>query len=67
MVIFFVVLAGGPWKRLPDVIPERLQAARRIRKYFTGRLDAPVILFSRFNGMNVFLNMFSKGYQLSRF
>jgi radial spoke head protein 4A len=33
---------GGPWKRLPDVVPERLQEARKIRKYFTGNLDAKV-------------------------
>ncbi|KAJ3415351.1 Radial spoke head protein 4 A [Chytridiales sp. JEL 0842] len=29
---------GAPWTRLPDVTPEHLQAARKIRKYFTGNL-----------------------------
>jgi radial spoke head protein 4A len=34
---------GGPWVRLPDVIPERLQESRKIRKYFTGVLKTNVL------------------------
>jgi radial spoke head protein 4A len=33
---------GGPWTRLPDVLPERLQESRKIRKYMTGELDTKV-------------------------
>jgi radial spoke head protein 4A len=33
----------GPWFRLPDVIPERLQEARKIRKYCTGYLNGKVL------------------------
>jgi radial spoke head protein 4A len=36
---------GGSWIRLPDVIPERLQESRKIRKYFTGVLDTKVRLY----------------------
>jgi radial spoke head protein 4A len=32
-------IAGGPWSRLPDVIPEKLQLSRKIRKLFTGDLS----------------------------
>jgi radial spoke head protein 4A len=34
--------AGSKWFRLPDVIPEKLQISRKIRKYFTGDLFRPV-------------------------
>ena len=34
---------GGPWIRLPDVIPERLQESRKIKKYLTGNLETKVI------------------------
>lgn len=41
--IYYVChVVGGPWSRLPDVIPERLQESRKIRKYFTGVLDTKV-------------------------
>jgi len=39
---FFIV--GGPWYKLADVIPEKLQLSRKIRKYFTGDLNREVIL-----------------------
>ncbi|KAJ3088786.1 Radial spoke head protein 4 A [Quaeritorhiza haematococci] len=42
--------AGGPWTRLPDVIPEKLQAARRIRKYFTGDLKHKIVSYPAFDG-----------------
>jgi radial spoke head protein 4/6 len=39
---------GGQWTRLPDVVPERLQEARKIRKYFTGNLNSQVnFMFTR--------------------
>ena len=38
---------GGPWVRLPDVIPERLQESRKIRKYFTGALKTNVLHLSK--------------------
>ncbi|KAJ3170630.1 Radial spoke head protein 4 A [Geranomyces variabilis] len=42
--------AGGVWMRLPDVVPEKLQAARRIRKYFTGDLKHKIVSYPPFNG-----------------
>jgi radial spoke head protein 4A len=42
-VYFVCNYIGGPWTRLPDVIPERLQEARKIRKYLSGNLQAPVL------------------------
>jgi len=41
---------GGAWTRLPDVIPERLQEARHIRKYLTGHLNATVDSYPPFKG-----------------
>uniref|UniRef100_A0AAY4EN24 Radial spoke head component 4A n=1 Tax=Denticeps clupeoides TaxID=299321 RepID=A0AAY4EN24_9TELE len=41
---------GLPWTRLPDVVPAHITAARRIRKFFTGRLDAPVTSYPPFPG-----------------
>ena len=34
--------AGKPWIKLPAVTPAQIVAARCIKKFFTGRLDAPV-------------------------
>ena len=34
--------AGKPWIKLPSVTPEQISLARKIKKFFTGRLDAPV-------------------------
>ncbi|KAJ3298750.1 Radial spoke head protein 4 A [Borealophlyctis nickersoniae] len=42
--------AGGEWTRLPDVIPEKLQACRRIRKYFTGDLNTKIVSYPPFDG-----------------
>lgn len=41
---------GGPWKCLPDAIPEKLQTSRKIRKYFTGNLSTKIISYPPFNG-----------------
>jgi radial spoke head protein 4A len=35
--------AADAWTLLPDVTPQQINAARKIRKYFTGDLAAPVI------------------------
>ncbi|XP_055056458.2 radial spoke head protein 4 homolog A [Misgurnus anguillicaudatus] len=41
---------GLPWVRLPLVSPAQITAARQIRKFFTGRLDAPVVSYPPFPG-----------------
>lgn len=41
---------GLPWMRLPTVTPTQITAARHIRKFFTGRLDAPIISYPPFPG-----------------
>ncbi|XP_077603228.1 radial spoke head protein 6 homolog A isoform X2 [Crocuta crocuta] len=41
---------GRPWARLPHVTPAQIVQARRIRKFFTGHLDAPVVSFPPFPG-----------------
>jgi len=47
--LLLFVLAGKPWIKLPPVTPAQIQGGRLIKKYFTGRLDAPVsISFSPF-------------------
>ncbi|KAJ3270098.1 Radial spoke head protein 4 A [Terramyces sp. JEL0728] len=49
--IYYVCTSvGGQWTRLPDVVPERLQEARRIRKYFTGSLKHKIVSFPEFKG-----------------
>ena len=37
--------AGKPWIKLPSVTPEQISLARKIKKFFTGRLDAPVSIY----------------------
>ncbi|KAJ3037548.1 Radial spoke head protein 4 A [Rhizophlyctis rosea] len=49
-VYYVCSYAGGPWTRLPDVVPEKLQAARHVRKYFTGNLKEKVVSYPPFNG-----------------
>jgi radial spoke head protein 4A len=39
---------GGPWYKLADVIPEKLQLSRKIRKYFTGDLNREIISYPPF-------------------
>merc|ERR1712004_70175 len=41
---------GEKWTRLPSVTPEQIQTARKIKKYFTGNLNAAVNCFPNFNG-----------------
>ncbi|XP_064602607.1 radial spoke head protein 4 homolog A-like [Liolophura sinensis] len=41
---------GKPWIKLPQVTPSQISSARQIKKYFTGRLDAPVVSYPPFPG-----------------
>ncbi|XP_056270117.1 radial spoke head protein 4 homolog A isoform X2 [Pseudoliparis swirei] len=41
---------GLPWVKLPSVGPAQVTAARQIRKFFTGRLDTPVVSYPPFPG-----------------
>ncbi|XP_076867267.1 radial spoke head protein 4 homolog A isoform X1 [Brachyhypopomus gauderio] len=41
---------GLPWVRLPNVTPVQIMVARQIRKFFTGRLDAPIVSYPPFPG-----------------
>ena len=41
---------GQPWVRLPHVTPIQIVQARKIKKFFTGFLDAPVISYPPFPG-----------------
>ncbi|PNW83461.1 hypothetical protein CHLRE_05g242550v5 [Chlamydomonas reinhardtii] len=49
--IYFVSnTLGGPLQQLPYVTPEQIKASRLLRRYLTGRLDAPVSAFPAFPG-----------------
>ncbi|XP_039722183.1 radial spoke head protein 6 homolog A [Pteropus medius] len=41
---------GWPWTRLPHVTPNQIVQARKIKKFFTGHLDAPVVSYPPFPG-----------------
>lgn len=41
---------GRPWVKLPAVTPAQIVIARKIKKFFTGRLDAPIISYPPFPG-----------------
>ncbi|KAM5297509.1 radial spoke head protein 6 homolog A [Glossophaga mutica] len=41
---------GRPWTKLPHVTPNQIVQARKIKKFFTGHLDAPVISYPPFPG-----------------
>ncbi|XP_021096315.1 radial spoke head protein 4 homolog A isoform X2 [Heterocephalus glaber] len=41
---------GRPWVKLPSVSPAQIVTARNIKKFFTGRLDAPIISYPPFPG-----------------
>ncbi|KAL6046090.1 hypothetical protein STEG23_023634 [Scotinomys teguina] len=41
---------GNPWVRLPSVTPAQIVTARKIKKFFTGRLDAAIISYPPFPG-----------------
>ncbi|XP_074524620.1 radial spoke head protein 4 homolog A [Halichoeres trimaculatus] len=42
--------AGLPWVKLPSVTPAQITIARQIRKFFTGKLDSPVVSYPPFPG-----------------
>ncbi|KAM8953649.1 radial spoke head protein 6 homolog A [Pelodytes ibericus] len=42
--------AGAEWVRLPPVTPAQITIARKIKRLFTGKLDAPVITYPPFLG-----------------
>lgn len=41
---------GLPWVKLPSVKPAQITAARQICKFFTGRLDNPILTYPPFPG-----------------
>nr|KAG5688285.1 hypothetical protein BaRGS_033945 [Batillaria attramentaria] len=41
---------GKVWVKLPPVTPAQIVSARKIKKFFTGRLDAPVVAYPPFPG-----------------
>ncbi|KAG7274283.1 hypothetical protein CRUP_037210 [Coryphaenoides rupestris] len=41
---------GLPWVKLPPVTPAQINAARNIRKFFTGRLEDPISSYPPFPG-----------------
>ncbi|XP_005389172.1 PREDICTED: radial spoke head protein 4 homolog A isoform X2 [Chinchilla lanigera] len=41
---------GRPWVKLPSVTPAQIVTARKIKKFFTGRLDAPIVSYPPFPG-----------------
>ncbi|XP_028321970.1 radial spoke head protein 6 homolog A-like [Gouania willdenowi] len=52
--MFYVCSEPGlPWVKLPSVSPAQITAARQIHKFFTGRLDAPVVCNPPFPGKEV--------------
>ncbi|XP_062838531.1 radial spoke head protein 6 homolog A [Anolis carolinensis] len=52
--IYFVCNeAGKPWVKLPQVTPAQIVNARKIKKFFTGKLDAPVVSYPPFPGTEI--------------
>ncbi|XP_052020237.1 radial spoke head protein 4 homolog A [Apodemus sylvaticus] len=49
-VYFVCNVPGRPWVRLPSVTPAQIVTARKIKKFFTGRLDAAVVSYPPFPG-----------------
>ncbi|KAM5327606.1 radial spoke head protein 4 homolog A [Glossophaga mutica] len=41
---------GRPWVKLPSVTPAQIVIARQIKKFFTGRLGAPILSYPPFPG-----------------
>lgn len=41
---------GKLWTKLPHVTPLQISTARKIKKFFTGRLDAPIVSYPPFPG-----------------
>uniref|UniRef100_UPI0037E71F8C radial spoke head protein 6 homolog A n=1 Tax=Semicossyphus pulcher TaxID=241346 RepID=UPI0037E71F8C len=49
--VYYVSNAPGlPWVKLPSVSPAQITVARKICKFFTGRLDTPVVSYPPFPG-----------------
>ncbi|XP_059807366.1 radial spoke head protein 4 homolog A isoform X1 [Hypanus sabinus] len=44
---------GKVWTKLPPVTPAQITVARKIKKFFTGSLDAPVISYPPFPGNEI--------------
>jgi radial spoke head protein 4A len=42
--------AVSPWTKLSDTTPQLINAARHVKKLFTGNLDAPVTAYPAFDG-----------------
>ncbi|XP_040926110.1 radial spoke head protein 6 homolog A isoform X2 [Betta splendens] len=42
-VYYVCKVPGLPWTKLPAVTPAQITSARHIRRFFTGRLDSPVV------------------------
>ncbi|XP_062954546.1 radial spoke head protein 4 homolog A [Cynocephalus volans] len=49
-VYFVCSEPGRPWIKLPSVTPAQIVISRKIKKFFTGRLDAPIISYPPFPG-----------------
>lgn len=49
-VYFVCTEPGAEWVRLPPVTPAQITAARKIRRLFTGNLEAPVVTYPPFPG-----------------
>ncbi|XP_021549288.1 radial spoke head protein 4 homolog A [Neomonachus schauinslandi] len=41
---------GGPWVKLPSVTPAQIVIARKIKKFFTGHLETPIVSYPPFPG-----------------
>ncbi|KAM4816714.1 LOW QUALITY PROTEIN: radial spoke head protein 4 homolog A-like [Urocitellus parryii] len=49
--VYFVCNEPGRlWVKLPSVMPAQIVIARKIKKFFTGRLDAPILSYPPFPG-----------------
>jgi radial spoke head protein 4/6 len=44
------IKAGKPWIRLPLVTPQQISVSRKVKKYLTGNLEAPIITYPPFQG-----------------
>ena len=51
--VITITSAGKPWIKLPPVTPAQITAARQVKKFLTGRLEAPVVCFPPFPGNEV--------------
>jgi len=51
---YFVTTSPGmPWIKLPVVTPGQITIARQIKKFFTGKLDALIISYPPFPGLEI--------------